>query len=134
MAPPFEDLGGYRSLMVRRRPFSPGSSRRGDPHLAPRKQNGHGRAPRGVVQRGRKSGSGGVASELVGGVVHAPRLMFSPTSHTGKQGDVLRGQRLHQQERDGVPDAPGQVRRRLQELKQEACRCADRLLCVCPEC
>lgn len=73
----------------------------------------------------------GVTSELV---VHAPRLMFSSTPHTGKQGDVLRGQRLHQQERDGVPDAPGQVRRRLQELKQEACRCADRLLCVCPEC
>lgn len=52
----------------------------------------------------------GFASELVGGVVHAPRLIFSSTFRTGEQGDVLRGQRLHQQERDGVPDTPGQVR------------------------
>lgn len=55
--------------------------------------------------------------------------MFS-TPDTGKQGDVLRGQRLHQQERDGVPDTPGQVRRRLEEIK-EACSRTDRLLCVC---
>lgn len=32
------------------------------------------------------------------------------TPCTGKQGDVLRGQRLHQQERDRGPDASGQVR------------------------
>lgn len=40
-------------------------------------------------------------------------LMSSSTPHAGKQCDVLRGQRLHEQERDGVPDAPGQVRWRL---------------------
>lgn len=31
----------------------------------------------------------------------------------GQQGDVLRGQRLHRQECDGVPDTPGQVRSKL---------------------
>lgn len=50
--------------------------------------------------------------KLIAGVVLL-LLMSSSTPHAGKQCDVLRGQRLHEQERDGVPDTPGQVRRRL---------------------
>lgn len=75
----------------------------------------------------------GLLTELGGGVVHVPRLIFWSAFHTGEQGDVLRGQRLHQQERDGVPDAPGQVSWRPKEFKG-ARRRADGLLCVCAEC
>ncbi|XP_061618353.1 EF-hand calcium-binding domain-containing protein 4B isoform X3 [Phyllopteryx taeniolatus] len=59
-----------------------GRCRRRRPNPRAGQQNGHGCRERGVLQRGRTIGS-------------------------RKQGDVLRGQRLHRQERDRVPHPPG---------------------------
>lgn len=90
---------------------SPGSCRRGDPHPAPGKQDGHGRVPPGVRQRGGKTGPGELASNARGCPRATPDVLLHAPPPPGKPGDVLRGQRLHEQERDGVPDTPGQVRR-----------------------